>query len=1389
MTGAANNYFAHTLLRARNWQPRTQLDDVRDWWRAGGDRGGTGICSLIGIGGAGKTAIADRFLQLLPDVLPPNPNVPKDTSLAVPNSVFVFSFYDAPNAETFLIELEAWLRVNVPAHIIQTVITVSPTGNVSFQNVMRLLQHSAPGLLVLDGLERIQEDGSRGTIFGRLSDGNLRDFLHRLASGYLPHLAAIITSRFPLADLDETSPTWYRPIDVDEIDRQTGIQLLRQRGVTGSEAQLAAIVENCGHHALTVDMAGGLLVEFHNGDPTTNLAIATPEEIEQAASKEQDPRRRAVLKQELRFAKVAGRYRESLAKRDKAALALLERVCLFRLGTDAETLTSIFTGKGSQRAAGHALSRLSPEKLQVKLDLLVRMGLLEANSRPDQAQRRSGTSNELPELRSARSGLLTYTIHPAVRDGFRVGLDDETRKLGHEAAREGLTASLGGLPGSGTNPSDPATLDLLEEIVHHTLQSGHVRDAWDIYKNRIGGYENLGWRLGAYERGERICRAFAGGQSPESVVSHREPTALAAGLSPDNGDPSKPEASAYGSQSQGRKRSSESRPVEATTGADSPEGLRPSATTSTPFLDLPEATQSIFINEWALYLKNLGRLAAAARCYELHNEMRMRQENWKNASIGNQNLCDVLLLSGRLSRLPQDVAAKAAGGKLETDGDLPPSSFGARPSEASPATSARLGASSTGALATADEALRLAELADDAQQRRVSYGFRGHTHALLGAAAAALADFRSDLDWQHQVETHASDRPLWSLGGIWHTSLLTRFGRQEEATRLTEENQEILREVIGSSFNIPKCQLVLSSLSLERSVSPSSSAGSSADLWTQARDWALARDAKEVLCWSYLVEAQHAFAQRSHHSPRDEPETAEHPSTAAEAKRHPLSAETSSDGNDNSQATSDPATPHHSESDGYLAAATALESGLKIARNCGYGLYHIDLLIARARLHLITGHPDKALTDIQMALGDENGEGGGIPADDETGQPELLAARDPACGYAWPIPEGLQLKAEALLLKAAQELGEDSFVPAKIDDLPTDVAGSILNAKQLLMKALELWQPLHDPEPERTDQNYEIEGKQYNYRAEETHQVFVQLERGLLTRYPVQSIQTTSEPGDDAVSKDALSVWREKLEHLRKSRAIASDSSQQFTLDKQIEEAIQKIAELDPQSEESNMTDHAEPSPGGKNEPQGNEAVVVKVVVVVDLSRYSDIARLLQQQLGPTAVAELQTQIERLIHAQLDAVGIDPSQIPYESTGDGAIIALHDSATASQFGEKLHRAAEKYNQQRSEELAQRHFRVGIWSDNVLIREKTNNAGQRVGLKVTGIAISNAVRLEGACTTGEVLIGSDAWADLSREDRRAYGNEEEVNGKRGESFRVHRRRIVDPAPWDIDDHPK
>ncbi len=62
-----------------------------------------------------------------------------------------------------------------------------------------------------------------------------------------------------------------------------------------------------------------------------------------------------------------------------------------------------------------------------------------------------------------------------------------------------------------------------------------------------------------------------------------------------------------------------------------------------------------------------------------------------------------------------------------------------------------------------------------------------------------------------------------------------------------------------------------------------------------------------------------------------------------------------------------------------------------------------------------------------------------------------------------------------------------------------EVAASARSAKQDLVEAIERWQPLHDPEPERPDQNFQLDGKPYNYRAAETHQVLVDLDGGLLT--------------------------------------------------------------------------------------------------------------------------------------------------------------------------------------------------------------------------------------------------------------------------------------------------
>ncbi|NQT15149.1 MAG: TIR domain-containing protein, partial [Planctomycetes bacterium] len=81
------------------------------------------------------------------------------------------------------------------------------------------------------------------------------------------------------------------------------------------------------------------------------------------------------------------------------------------------------------------------------------------------------------------------------------------------------------------------------------------------------------------------------------------------------------------------------------------------------------------------------------------------------------------------------------------------------------------------------------------------------------------------------------------------------------------------------------------------------------------------------------------------------------------------------------------------------------------------------------------------------------------------------------------------------------------------------VSQLIDQAKQHLHEALDRWQDLRDPEPTE-DNNFQLDGKEYNYRAAETHEVLVQLEGGMLTRYPLELIEAVAtETGPEPLAR------------------------------------------------------------------------------------------------------------------------------------------------------------------------------------------------------------------------------------------------------------------------------
>ncbi len=282
-----------------------ELDDLRAAWAGAMP----GVVALVGLGGAGKTALAARFLARL--------GAPR------PVGLFVWSFYEQPDAGLFLREAFAYFAGDVAA-------TASPARGAGLLHLLReALAVGGPHLLVLDGLERVQRQGGPDDPgageHGRVEDPLLRGLLARLAEG-TGRASALVTSRFPMADLEAHRGAGYRPVDVGGLDPGSAVALLRRRGVVGDDAALLGLVEAHGAHALTLDHLGGLIGQFLGGDP------ARAPEAPAWSSPGSD-------RQGLRLARLLRAYEEHLPP---AELALLCRLCLLRGGVGEGQLLRLF---------------------------------------------------------------------------------------------------------------------------------------------------------------------------------------------------------------------------------------------------------------------------------------------------------------------------------------------------------------------------------------------------------------------------------------------------------------------------------------------------------------------------------------------------------------------------------------------------------------------------------------------------------------------------------------------------------------------------------------------------------------------------------------------------------------------------------------------------------------------------------------------------------------------------------------------------------------------------------------------------------------------------------------------------------------------------------------
>ncbi|MCA9719389.1 MAG: CHAT domain-containing protein [Myxococcales bacterium] len=467
----------HALQRARHFTGRAALlSSLTTWARAPRPR--DRVLAVVGVGGAGKTAVVERLLDALEQEQAP--------ATGCPGGVLVWSFFEDPRIEAFL--------ARAVAHFAGSRSSRPEPGELleCLENALRV---GRADLLILDGVEFVQSEGRADRAFGEIEEPLLRRLLWSLARG-LGTARALVTSRFPLADLADWEGEGLRTIELAPLSPAEGAALLRRWGASGSTAQLRDISAHAAGHPLTIAMTGSYASAFLDGD-----AGAVARQTSGARPSPSDD----VLAR--RLSELLAAYVSVLGPVERD---LLTRVSVFPRGVELELLVDLANANG--RAAG-ALAGAERRELQRALGKLTRLGILY-----------EGTAT--------RAGATRYAAHPIVRDHFAplLGRDaDELHmrvieRLMHGVAERG---ALTGKPMRNPAAQDPTLRDAFEDLIVHSLRSGDPRAAYEVYKRVLGGFRVLGMRLGEMARGLRILRAFAGGAEAEALPRALDPRARA----------------------------------------------------------------------------------------------------------------------------------------------------------------------------------------------------------------------------------------------------------------------------------------------------------------------------------------------------------------------------------------------------------------------------------------------------------------------------------------------------------------------------------------------------------------------------------------------------------------------------------------------------------------------------------------------------------------------------------------------------------------------------------------------------------------------------------------------------------------------------------------------
>jgi tetratricopeptide (TPR) repeat protein len=299
------------------------------------------VLSIVALGGAGKTALVNRWLQ----------EFERDGWRGA-ERVFGWSFYSqgtrdsVTSAELFIDAALRWFG------------DPDPTAGSPRDRGLRLTEliRQQRTLLVLDGMEPLQHPPGREGIEGRLKDTDLAVVLRELASDMLG--LCIITTRIPVAELAGRSLGSAPRIDLDRLSADSGAVLLRQLGVIGSDAELHEAAEDMHGHALALTLLGRYLARARGGDVRCRVDLPVLDAAERIGSDKAH--------------RVMAAYDAWLGERERAVLHLLG---LFDRPADESAVTALRAAPAIEGLTD-ALMDLPTDVWQITLSNLRAAGLL-----------------------------------------------------------------------------------------------------------------------------------------------------------------------------------------------------------------------------------------------------------------------------------------------------------------------------------------------------------------------------------------------------------------------------------------------------------------------------------------------------------------------------------------------------------------------------------------------------------------------------------------------------------------------------------------------------------------------------------------------------------------------------------------------------------------------------------------------------------------------------------------------------------------------------------------------------------------------------------------------------------------------------------------------------